>query len=168
MSILVGIAVGLTLTILDLEALGGLGAAVACLHLFLVPGLGLGLLGFGIKTRRATRIRFGLALVLAAVASFVASGMLLNRKIEASKAAGDELCVALESCRQSSGRYPENLQALVPEWLSAVPWTSMGLFRSVPFDYRPEPQRDDYTLGFHSTFLIYCARARATTWKCDD
>jgi len=169
LSFLVGIAVGVTLTILHLEAFGlGLAGAVSLLHLFIAPGLGLGLLGFGIKSQRAKITRVGLALILSAVASFMVSGMLLSRKIADSKAAGDALCLALESCRKSGGRYPQNLQALVPSWISAVPATSMGLFSSIPFDYRPDPQGDDYFLGFNSTFFIYCARSRSAPWRCDD
>jgi hypothetical protein len=169
LSFLVGIAIGVLLTLLDLEAIGfGLGGAVALLHLFLAPGVGLGLLGFGIKSRRPKVRRIGLALILAAVASFWASGMWLSSKISDSKAAGDALCLALEECRRTSGRYPQHLQALVPSTLSAVPATSMGLFRSIPFDYLPEPDGQDYVLGFNSTFFIYCARSRSATWRCDD
>jgi hypothetical protein len=169
LSFLVGIAVGVGLTILDLEAFGfGLGGAVALLHLLVAPGVGLGLLGFGIKSRRPKLRRIGLALVLAAVASFLASGMLLSRKISDSKAAGDALCLALEECRQISGRYPQDLQALAPSLLPAVPTTSMGLFSSVPFDYRPSPSGEDFILGFDSTFFMYCARSRSATWRCDD
>jgi len=43
-----------------------------------------------------------------------------------------------------------------------------GLFRSIPFDYLPEPDGQDYVLGFNSTFFIYCARSRSATWRCDD
>lgn len=169
MSFLVGIAVGVSLTILDLEAFGfGLGGAIALLHLFIVPGVGLGLLAFGNKSRRPTLRRIGHALILAAVASFLASGMLLSRKKSDSKAAGDALCLALEAFRQISGRYPQDLQALAPSLLPAVPATSMGLFSSVPFDYRPSPSGEDFVLGFDSTFFIYCARGRSATWRCDD
>ena len=170
MSIFVGIATGLVLTSLHLEAFGlGLICAVAALlQLFLLPGLGLGILCWGIKNRRAKTRRVGLALILSTVASFVLSRMLLDHKVGASKAAGDALCLALESCRKRDGRYPQDLQSLVPSFLSSVPATSMGVFRSIPFDYRVEPQSDDYILGFDSTFFIYCARSRAATWRCDD
>jgi hypothetical protein len=159
----------LILTILDLEAFGfGLSGAVGLLHLFIAPGVGLGLLGFGIKSRRPKMRRIGLTLILAAVASFLASGMLLSRRISDSKAVGDALCLALEAWRRTSGRYPQHLQALVPSPLPAVPATSMGLFSSIPFDYRPEPHGEDYVLGFNSTFFIYCARSRSATWRFDD
>ena len=169
LSFLFGIAVGVSLTILDLEASGfGLGGAVALLHLLVAPGVGLGLLGVGIRRRHPKLRRVGLALLLAAVASFLASGMLLSRKISDSKAAGDALCLVLEACRQVSGRYPQDLQALTPSMLPAVPTTSMGLFRAVPFDYRPSPGGEDFVLGFDSTFFIHCARSRSATWRCDD
>lgn len=112
--------------------------------------------------------RLGLAFIFAAIASLVVSAMLGGRKVAESKAAGDALCLALESCRKSDGRYPQQLQELVPSFLSAVPATSMGLLSSIPFDYQPAPEGDDYTLGFNSTFFICCARGPAGTWRCDD
>jgi 4-amino-4-deoxy-L-arabinose transferase-like glycosyltransferase len=169
MSILVGVAVGVILTILDLLAFGfGVGGAIALLHLLVAPGLGLGLFCWGIRKRQAKMRRVGLALLLSAVAAFAVSTMLRNRKIAHSKAVGDAVCMALESCRQSVGRYPQRLQELVPAFLSAVPGTSMGVFRSLPFDYLPEPGGDDYALGFSSTFFLYCARGREANWRCDD
>lgn len=169
MSLLVGLAVGVSLTILELEAFEfGFGGAVALLHLLVAPGVGLGLLGFGIKSRRPKLRRIGLALLVAVVASLVASVMLRSRKMADSKAAGDGLCLAREAFRKVSGRYPHDLQALVPSLLPAVPATSMGVFRSIPFDYRPEPKGEDYELGFHSTYFLYCTRSRSATWRCED
>ena len=169
MSILVGIGVGLTLTLLSLEAFGfAVGGAVALLQLFLVPGLGLGLLCWRRDRPRAKARRIGLALILAAVASLAVSGVVERRQLAASKATGDALCLALESCRKNSGRYPRLLQELVPTFLPAVPATCMGVFRSIPFDYRASPDGDDFTLGFHSTFFIYCERGRVSAWVCDD
>lgn len=168
MSLLVGLAVGVSLTILDLESYGfGLGGEVALVHLLVAPGVGLGLLGFGIKSQRPKLRRIGLALLLAAVAAFVASVTLRSRKMSDSRAFGDGLCLALEAFRKVRGQYPHDLQALVPSLLLAVPATSMGLFRSIPFDYRPEPKGEDYQSGFHSTHFLYCTRSRAATWRCD-
>lgn len=169
MSVPVGIAVGVVLTVLDLEAFGyGFGGAVGLLQLFVTPGIGVVLLARGIKSRRPGMWRLGLALTLATIVSFVVAGMLHRRQLAASKAAGDVLCEALESCRQSTGRYPERLQDLTPAFLAEVPVSSMGVWSSLPFDYYPDQQGGDYHLGFHSTFFIYCTRSRLAGWRCDD
>ncbi len=163
------IAVGVVLAILDLEALSfGASGAVALLHLFMVPGLGLGLLYWGIRGQRRTTRRMGAALVLAAVASLVVSGIVLRHKLADSKASGDAVCLALEAYRNSAGRYPHRLQELVPAFLPAVPATSMGVFSTMGFRYQPSLEGQDYTLGFTSTAFIFCERGRAAGWRCDD
>lgn len=167
-SLLLGMAAGAVLAVLDLEAFGfGWGGAVGLLHLLVALG-GLVLFAMGVLRLQVALRRYGLALLLAAVVAFAFSAMLCRRKVRASRAAGDGVCAALAAYRGSAGHYPYSLQELVPALLPMVPETSMGVLRSIAFEYRPMPESDDYTLRFPSTFFLTWARGSRGDWRCDD
>jgi hypothetical protein len=168
MSIPFGIALGLILTLANLEAFGfGLGGLIALCHLLVVPMFGCGLVVAGRRKRHGGVLRFGVATLLAAVLSLVVSSLWVASKEAASKELGDSVCTALASWRASNGSYPSSLHELVPDILAEIPMKSMGVFSVVPFRYTRDSSGDDYILGFDSTSGVVCARRAATTWRCD-
>jgi hypothetical protein len=69
----------------------------------------------------------------------------------------------LESYRGDHGAYPEDLEALVPEYLSKLPLLSNGS----PFDYQRLGANYRLTFNYTNPFPIHCTYEPATRWDCD-
>lgn len=66
-----------------------------------------------------------------------------KRKLEESKILGDRIVVALENHLEQTGRLPERLIDLVPNFLQELPVTSQGLFTEHEFVYRTGSRRGE-------------------------
>lgn len=101
----------------------------------------------------AARKRWGTALcsafvLLSLVAAFYYTGpLIMHHQIKQSQELAVPIIAALEHYRTEHGRYPDQLHALVPGYVGAIPTPRLGLFSARPFGYGTE-SGDKFVLSF--------------------
>jgi hypothetical protein len=143
--------------------------ASALLGFLVVGSLGTGLAAgaYGLARGRRVWWKVGLVLVVLPLCASLTSSFVARQQRQRTFDQGERLVTGLELYRQARGGYPVDLKELVPEYLTEVPATSMGIIRRVGYGYHRDPERG-YRISFPAPAWIICSRTAKSDWQCDD
>ena len=82
---------------------------------------------------------------------------------DAGKRAATPVLRTLESYRGARGKYPEDLEDLVPDYLSRMPRLSNG----VPFEYERLGSSYGLTFNYTNPLPIHCTFRPGSKWSCE-
>jgi hypothetical protein len=122
---------------------------------------------------RAARKRWGSCLrsafvLLSLVAALFTGFLIQHHQVERSQELAEPIIAALEVYRTEHGRYPDQLQALVPGYVNAIPTPRLGLSTARPLDYSAFAD-DTYLLFFPAfAFMDAMYSSDTGTWVLDD
>ena len=84
----------------------------------------------------------------AVVCSVQASGYIDGCHERSAKRAALPIMLALEAYKGDAGRYPEELDELVPRYLESVKEAPVAFIRSLPYGYGPSDDGASYSISF--------------------
>ena len=169
MSLVVGITLGLALTAAQLEAFDFAASGfLIAMQMLVLPLLGMTLIVAGRRKKLGSMSRIGIAVLAASLLSMFAGMRIVSIMEASSMKFGNNICVALRAWHSQHGSYPDQLEELVPDLITKIPMSKMGLVTDVPYRYTRDATGTDYTLGFASVAFMFCSRRAAGKWRCDD
>jgi hypothetical protein len=155
------------LVVCDLEAMTFVSVGLMGFCLLATMLTSLILLTVGVVKRRSSPVCWAVGLVAVLATSKLLSGTISREQWLESQRRGDVICSALAQHHERTGRYPDNLSALVPEDLTRIPATAMGVVRTFEFHYGPEGA-DGYSLGFPLPGWYSWRRGPTDPWRLFD
>lgn len=103
--------------------------------------------------------------LLACIAAFYTGGLIQHNQVEQSKKVAEPVIAALEVYKTEHGRYPDQLQALVPGYLDAIPTLRLGPLRYYTYD------EDQFILLFRGFAFLdamyYSSDTGTWVWDAD-
>ena len=164
--LLAGLSILLVLTVVHLESYGFAFPGAVALGYLAVGLAALFCLATGAARRRRRQVAWSATILAAVAGSALVANLVTAMQESASRARGDVIAAALTAWREQGGRYPSELNELVPEFLPEVPVSAMGVWRRVPFRYSRSVDR--YDLRFHCLFFNECWRGPDGVWGRGD